>query len=579
LLAGATGSLIKATGGTLTISSENTFGGGTTINAGTIVIGNAGALGGGAVSVAVGATLDLGVYGITNVITRQTDGTNFGSVIGGISISSVSASAPATVSTVLTGAGDLTRTGGELTLTTANFYTGATAVSGATAVIKAAFLDDASSSLGASALDNPANLKLTAGATLEFTGGTNAVTSRSFTVEEKAGISATGEGTLVFTSDSKIATTGTAPELTLKASNTGENVFGATLVEGDTAFAKLTIDGAGTWVIGTGANRFKGDVRIEVNGGTLGLQNGALPGDALVALGDGSTVRWENGNSAAVKLSLEGGSDATLALGNNAVTLTTAPVVTGTGEVTLTKTGTGTLTIGSDFSGATVNMAVTTGKLSVNGTLGDVTLSSGATLGGIGFLGAITAASGSTIAPGSSPGIMNAESMALAGNTTFIWEVQDAQAGPGGTGYDKVVLSGSLDLSTATLLAPITLKIRSLQSNGTTIGPATNFGPPDGVSSIRSFQFASVQTGSQGVLLGSGLNISDVFVFDLSEFTYTGGDSSNAALWSIDWDLGTGAITLTAVPEPSTYGFGLGALALAAAAIRRRRKAKAEPSA
>jgi autotransporter-associated beta strand protein len=580
LLAGASGSLIKATGGTLTISSENTFGGGTTINAGTIVVGHAGALGGGGVSVAVGATLDLGIYGITNVITRQTDGTNFGSVIGGISISTVSASAPATVSTVLTGGGDLTRTGGELTLTTANFYTGATVVSGSAAVIRAAFLDDASSSLGASALDNPANLKLTAGATLEFTGGTGAVTSRSFTVEDRAGISAaTGAGALVFTSDAKIATTGTAPELTLSASNIGENVFGATLVDGNPVFAKLTIDGTGTWIIGNGANRFKGDVRIEVNGGTLGLQNGALPGDALVALGDGSTVRWEDGNTSAVKLSLEGGSDATLALGANAVTLTTAPVVTGTGEVSLTKTGAGTLTIGSGFSGATVNMAVTTGTLSVNGTLGDVTLSSGATLGGSGFLGAITAVSGSTIAPGSSPGIMNAESMALAGNTTFIWEVQDAQAGPGGTGYDKIVLSGSLDLSTATLAAPITLKIRSLQSDGSTIGPATNFGPPDGVSSIRSFQFASVQTGSQGVLLGSGLNISDVFVFDLSEFTYTGGGSSNAALWSIDWNQGTGAITLTAVPEPSTYGFGLGALALAAAAIRRRRKAKAEPAA
>jgi MYXO-CTERM domain-containing protein len=299
----------------------------------------------------------------------------------------------------------------------------------------------------------------------------------------------------------------------------------------------------------------------------------------LVALGDGSTVRWENGNTSAVKLSLEGGSDATLALGANSVTLTTAPVVTGTGEVSLTKTGAGTLTIGSGFSGATVNMAVTTGTLSVNGTLGNVSLSSGATLGGNGILGAITTVSGSTISPGNSPDIMTAESLALAGGTTFIWEVQNAQVAPGPGGYDKIVLSGSLDLSTATLLAPITLKIRSLQSDGSTIGPATNFGPPDGVSSIRSFQFASVQTGSQGVLLGSGLNISDVFVFDLSEFTYTGGGSSNAALWSIDWNQGTGAITLTAVPEPSTYGFGLGALALAAAAIRRRRKAKAEPAA
>ena len=81
-----------------------------------------------------------------------------------------------------------------------------------------------------------------------------------------------------------------------------------------------------------------------------------------------------------------------------------------------------------------------------------------------------------------------------------------------------------------------------------------------------------MQTGANGVLLNAGENISDVFQFDVTQFTYTGGGGSNAGLWSIDWNSQTGAITLTAVPEPSTYGFGLGALALAAAAIRRRKR-------
>ena len=80
------------------------------------------------------------------------------------------------------------------------------------------------------------------------------------------------------------------------------------------------------------------------------------------------------------------------------------------------------------------------------------------------------------------------------------------------------------------------------------------------------------------MLLNNGQNISDVFEFDLTEFTYSDGSASNAGLWSIAWDGGS-AITLTAVPEPSTYGFGLGALALAAAAIRRRRKQQAKPAA
>jgi MYXO-CTERM domain-containing protein len=79
-------------------------------------------------------------------------------------------------------------------------------------------------------------------------------------------------------------------------------------------------------------------------------------------------------------------------------------------------------------------------------------------------------------------------------------------------------------------------------------------------------------------LLNNGVNISDVFEFNVDGFRYSDGSTSNAGLWSIDWNQGNGAITLTAVPEPSTYGFGLGALALAAAAIRRRKR-QAKPAA
>jgi hypothetical protein len=236
----------------------------------------------------------------------------------------------------------------------------------------------------------------------------------------------------------------------------------------------------------------------------------------------------------------------------------------------LQKQGSGTLNV--SFSAPTLNVAVSSGTLAVNGTLGNISLGDGARLGGAGVLGAVTAAAGSTIAPGNSPGIMTAASAAIAGNTTFLWEVQNAQAGPGVGGYDKMVISGSLDLTGASAGNKITLKINSLTADGVTIGNAINFGPPNGVSSIRTFEFASVQAGASGVLLNNGENISDVFQFDLSEFNYTGGGASNAGLWSIDWNVGSGAITLTAVPEPSTYGFAMGALALAAAAIRRRKR-------
>ena len=213
----------------------------------------------------------------------------------------------------------------------------------------------------------------------------------------------------------------------------------------------------------------------------------------------------------------------------------------------------------------------TDGGLVVNGSLGQVTLTSGATLGGSGSVASATIVAGATLSPGNSPGMFTLGNLVLSGGSIFDWQVQDATNHS--TGYDKLSISTNLDLTGASPSNRVILRISSLlgNGNGTTLGDPLNFSPPDGVASIRTFQFAQVG----GVLLNSGQNISDVFTFDLDDFTYSDGSASNAALWSIAWDGGS-AITLTAVPEPSTYGFGLGALALAAAAIRRRkRQAKA----
>jgi hypothetical protein len=102
-------------------------------------------------------------------------------------------------------------------------------------------------------------------------------------------------------------------------------------------------------------------------------------------------------------------------------------------------------------------------------------------------------------------------------------------------------------------------------------GNPLNFDPPGGRASIRVFKFAELTGATSTVLLNAGVNISDVFQFDVGQFKYSDGSASSASLWSINWDGGS-LVTLTAVPEPSTYGLGLGALALAAAAIRRRKQ-------
>jgi MYXO-CTERM domain-containing protein len=229
-----------------------------------------------------------------------------------------------------------------------------------------------------------------------------------------------------------------------------------------------------------------------------------------------------------------------------------------------------------------VNVALpaNSGLLAVNGTVGNVSLASGSTLGGSGTVGNVTAGAGAIVSPGNSPGVLGGNTIRLDGGSIFEWQIQDAKELTVSPGYDKLNLSGNLDLTHASASNKITLKVVSLlgNGNGTTLGDPLNFDKP-GTVGLRPMVFDFATVGGS-VLLNSGEQISDVFSFDVSQFTYSDGSASNAGLWSINWDSANHLVTVTAVPEPSTYGFGLGALALAAAAIRRRkRKQPSQPAA
>ena len=578
-LISGTGSVTKQGAGILTLSGANTFTGTSTISAGTLLVGHLTALGTGAVTVS-GGILDLNtanlVGQIANVITVTS-----GSVINGITASAADTVGTVAVTTVLTGAADLTKTtAGTLTLSTPHFHTGATVANTAGVVIQASHLADTGSSLGAGTLSDPTKLRLGAGAVLEFTGATTTSSTRSFTLTDSAGITtAAGSAGLTFTSAAKIALSGATPALALVANNSVTNFFRASLTDADIAdgngLKTLTIDGAGVWVIGGNSNRFKQDIRVEAGAGsTIGLESSALPSGAgtsvVIALANNARVRYEAGNTDDLsdKLTLAAGTTGKLDLGNNNVAFNSAlAVAAGTGSTaTLTKEGAGKLTIAAG-NNTNLNLSVTAGTLVVNSTLGNVSLAAETTLGGSGTVGAVTTVSGSTISPGNSPGNLTSSSLALVGGSTFQWQVQDATGGAG-TGYDTLTVTNALDLSGASSGNRIILNISSLagNGNGTALGNPLNFSP----SSIRPFTFATVGS----LNLGSNTNINDAFTITVGDFKYTDGSSSNAGLWSLSFADNT--ITLTAVPEPSTYGLGLGALALAAAAIRRRKqKAKA----
>jgi autotransporter-associated beta strand protein len=580
-LAGS-GSLIKATSGILTLTGPNlSFTGATTINAGELIIQNVGALGTSAVTIN-GGTLDLNyalIGAVSNVIIS-----NGGTITGGPTTATVTTTGSTSVTSVLTGTGGLTKTGaGELSLTTPNFFTGGITANDANAVISAAYLADNSSSLGASALNDPTKLVLGNGATLEFTGTTATTTSRSFTVNGSAALAVDAAAApLTFSSSSIMALdpADSTPDLKLTAFNAGVNRFEAQLSADDIAnnrgLANLAIDGTGKWVLGGSANRFKGDVRVDIGGGaTLGFESGSLGMGSTYASSDivvanGSRLAWSGTNTDDIssRLSVPAGATAKLDLGSNNVTFAAAPDM-GAGA-SLQKEGSGKLNIAAAVNAPTLNVAVASGTLSVNGTLGAITLTSGATLGGAGTIASANVVSGAILSPGNSPGTLNATSLTFVGGSYFDWQVQDATDLT--NGFDKIILSGSLDLRGADANNRVKFRITSLQADGITIGDPLNFNGPGIAARPTTIQFGTVATGGNGVLLNSGLNISDVFEFQVGNFTFSNGDPSNAAQWSIDWNVDTGAISLTAVPEPSTYGFAMGALALAAAAIRRRKR-------
>ncbi|MBC8008917.1 MAG: PEP-CTERM sorting domain-containing protein [Burkholderiales bacterium] len=223
--------------------------------------------------------------------------------------------------------------------------------------------------------------------------------------------------------------------------------------------------------------------------------------------------------------------------------------ITGTGRVNLNRA------TGNTYLGTTT---VSSGTLLANNTSGSatstgaVTVASGATLGGSGFIaGVTTVASGGFLAPGNSPGNLTFNNgLTLAG--TYNWELAALSTASPGVNFDTItVTSGAVDITGASMslnlgaFAPSAVAF--WQTDQTWTGIINN----TGAGSIAG-TFAAIDN-SAWASLGS-----------FSTFVTNGGAAG--ADVNLVWT--------TAIPEPSSFAALAGLGALGFIATRRRQHAK-----
>ncbi|OYV06769.1 MAG: hypothetical protein CFE26_04515 [Verrucomicrobiales bacterium VVV1] len=544
------GSITVRDGGSVEYSNSAATASGTVIN-----IGNQGAL--------IVPNLTATNIGTVNVTGGTSSVINFSNGTAGVLGAAVNLAADATVtvtdwynpstarsgtiSGLISGTGGLTvqGSGGSLTLSAANTYTGATTINTGSTLALGGTAGALSSS---SSITNNGNFTVNR---------TNSVVQGT----DFSGSAITGTGSL--------SATGTGLSLTLNTANsyTGNTLIGS---GGNNSVLRATASGAlGSGNIQMDLTGNATTARLELSGGitlsnsaiqftgrnntSVGIQNlsgsNTLSGTVNLQPGGGSyTVQSDSG-----LLTLSGNIANASGTGTRTLTLTGAGngVVSGvlgngTGTTALTKSGSGTWEISStsSYSGAT---SVNAGKLVVNGNISTSvsTVSGTGTLGGAGTVGAVTVQTGGTLAPGSSIESLGAGTISLESGSTFAYEL-DSQSLNG----DLLSSSGALAISSGA-----NLTLTELASGTLTSGKLT-------LISYASWN------GGLFTYLGNTLDDDSVITLGGNSWVFNYNDLTGGSNFTADQVGASGFVTMTAVPEPGATLLGLlGSLAL----LRRRR--------
>ncbi|MBP6863632.1 MAG: autotransporter-associated beta strand repeat-containing protein [Candidatus Didemnitutus sp.] len=417
----------------------------------------------------------------------------------------------------LTGDGGLTKAGsGQLLLSGNNSYTGGTSINGGTLAV------GADAHLGGAA------------GTIAFAGGTLRTTG-TFTASRATTLDA-GGGTFD-------VATGTT--LTWNGNITGD------------AEHHLNKTGDGALVLG-GDNSYSGGTNVNQGVLRLGSATALSPNTTLhVAAG----ASFDANGFAQTFTGLSG--SGTIETGSAGVTVQTSATptifegtLTGSGSVTVS--GSGKLTIASSGHTYTGETTVSGGTLKITGDISSSALtavSNRGVLAGTGTVGVLSLANGGTLAPGSSPGTLNAGDTTFGEGGYYAWEINDAQ-GSAGTNWDLLNVTGTLTFS-ATTENPFTISLLTLTA-GNDSGPLFNFN--SGLSHAYTIATAS------GGIFGFNPN---AITLNLAGFE----NSLDGGAWSVAQAGNNVNLVFTStIPEPSTYAALFGAAVLGLATWKRRRR-------
>lgn len=390
-----TGNLVKQGAGTFTATGTLAHTGTTSINGGTLLSGAANLWqGNGLVTIAAGGTLDLGGFdqSIANIALAGGTLTN-GVLAGAISssggtINGITGAANALVTTAgtttLTGAGSfalgVTLSGGDLSLQ----GSGASIDDAAAVVINAGTLTLGASETIGSLAGGAGRIQL-GGATLT-TGGNNASTGFAGVISGPGGLTKAGSG--IFTLSGTNSYTGlTTVSAGVLALATGGTIAGA--VQNTAGFSNAgTVAGLVTnarTLVSTGT--LNGGLVNSGGAGLAGVLNGAVSNSGLVQVqgaltGIGAFSQTATGmfdlagfNTSIGSLSGAGSvllGSATLTTGGNSGSTSFGGLISGTGGLVKTGTGTFTLTSGHSFTGLTTVSGGTLAIANTGGLTGSV---------------------------------------------------------------------------------------------------------------------------------------------------------------------------------------------------------------